>query len=92
MYKVVKTIEEGKEYFTEIPSLWEEGGILFWPNITDKFNGDKKLLKLKLKQIPPDKSWKKIPCYVKKTDLSYKEAVEFAENYTSLDDTEAEEG
>uniref|UniRef100_A0A1B0DGN7 DUF4806 domain-containing protein n=1 Tax=Phlebotomus papatasi TaxID=29031 RepID=A0A1B0DGN7_PHLPP len=74
-FKVIKTIEDGEELISAIPDGWEQKGILWWP--AGPSATGKKLEKLRSNEhTVPDNSWNKMPCVLKKGNIStYREAL-----------------
>lgn len=86
MFKVVKTVEDGITTFTEIPASWENSNKLLWPIISSRDkNADKKLMKLKYNNCPPDDSWEIIDCEVKGFYASYELARQASIMFATMD-------
>lgn len=90
-YKVVKTVEDSKIFYTEVPSSWETNGILFWP-VNDTSAASKALLSKYIKeQTEPTQDWSCSQCVVKGSFYNLLAAKAAAQNLCNLDCTEDEE-
>lgn len=81
-FKIIKTIEKGKERLTVVPSGWEHNGILRWP-------GKNVSLKLtKSEKSTPLPDWTKMECTVKRSSIpTYDKAEELLESMLNYSDT-----
>lgn len=64
-FKIVQTIEDSQLCLSIVPSLWEENGMLFWPNKKISIH---RLLKNESSQ-PEKGKWEEMPC-VKKREFN----------------------
>lgn len=92
MFKVVKTIENGCQLYSDVPSSWEVNNNLMWPVFSSRDKGaDKKLNQMKKKLAPPQSNWSRILCEVKGNYQTLEEARDAAKSFSTMKDTEDEE-
>lgn len=88
MFKIVITKERGQSLVSAVPSSWENENILFWPPLLKQKAIDE--LRKNEKSIPA-KSWKKLKCIVKVSDIkTLKEALDLEELYGNTYSTDEE--
>lgn len=88
-FKIVSTREKGKDFLSVVPHLWENNGVLKWPEA-------KQISEAAFKAMSVDGSsqpmvdWKAHQCTLKRHSLpTYKEAVEISKKMGFNSDTDA---
>ena len=84
MYQVVKTVEEGKVFFTTVPTIWIKDNILFFPSSDWKT--------LRKKNAYPEQGWIKMTCAPRKEIFEkLEDGLEAEKKLVEFEDTEEEE-
>ncbi|XP_055837843.1 uncharacterized protein LOC129906193 isoform X2 [Episyrphus balteatus] len=68
-YKIVKTVNNGKNELSVVPSGWEKNGILYWPS---KTAGAAAMLSIEDPlSVPGKKGWSKHKCIVQRRNIKW---------------------
>lgn len=88
-FKIVTTRERGMIFFTAVPSAWESGNILKWPeNIR---HSERESLRKDPESVP-ENFWASYECVVKLSNISnFTEALTLEKLFSKCADSDAEE-
>lgn len=86
-FKIVQTVEKGRPRLSIVPSVWEDGGKLFWP--TEKVKNRARLVKDE--NSFPSPNWDILDCVVKRSNIAmYAVAQTELQNMENCTDTDNE--